>query len=224
MYDMKRGYQWLILVKLENQKNDYHKKIRKMKKYIHILIIFMLGSVTTYGQQSSKTVIITEKLIKMYVDDYVNYNGTVGVHIYNDSTNVTTSTTWLSMQVFPENFEIYKKTSKYNWFKYGKADILIFCGFFENEKCNNFFNLITFPKLNSSINLLEEEANKFILDCKAQAWQIGINNHGVIDNINGGFIKSEVAKPRKYKRFLNRFSSLKLYQFRKNGEIMKIKK
>ncbi len=207
---------------IKSIRNGYYKKINKMKNYI--LIIFIFGNVMISAQKSDKISIITEKLIKMYVDDYVNYNGIVGVHIYSDSTNVTTSTTWLAIEVFPENFEIYKKTSRYNWFKYGRANILIFCGFFENGKCNDFFNRINFQKVNSSIKLLDEEANSFILDYKGKVWLIGINNDGVIDNINGGFIESEVAKPQKYKRFLSKFSSLKLYQFRENGEIIKVKK
>ncbi|KPE49023.1 hypothetical protein AOB46_22230 [Chryseobacterium indologenes] len=184
----------------------------------------MLANIMIYAQQSEKTTNIAEKLIKMYIDNYVNYNETVGVHIYNDSTNLTTSATWLAIEVLPKDYNFFKKTSQYSWFKYKKADIIIFCGFSENRECNDFFNRINLCKFNSSIKLLDEEVSSYILDYKGKAWLIGINSNGIIDSVNGEFIELEVAKPQKFKKFLRKFSSLKLYQFYEGGEIIKIKK
>lgn len=195
-----------------------------MKKFKYIVILFLLINIVVNAQKIEKTSITAEKVIKMYVDNYITHNEIIGVHIYNDSTNLTTSTTWVVMEALPSNYKFLKKTPQYKWFKYNKADIIMFCGFSDNKKCSDFFNNINLNKFNSSIDLLDKEANSYILDYKVKTWYIGINNEGIIDNVNGTFIESEVSNPQEFKGFLRKYSSLKLYQLYEGGEIIKTKK
>jgi len=195
-----------------------------MKNYIYTLIFFLLGWKTVHSQTLKHNVIITENFIKLYSDSYCEDGRIIGVHIYNDSTQLTTSKTWLAIEALPKNYELLKKTKNYQWFKYKKTKIIIFCGFSESEKCYEFLNNITLKKNNSTINLLDKKTNSNILDYKVKAWLIGINDTGKIDSVNGTFIESEIAKPKKYEKFLRKFSILKLYQFYENSEVIDIKK
>lgn len=195
-----------------------------MKNYIYTLIFFLLGCKIVYSQTLKHNVTVTGNLIKLYSDNYCKDDRIIGVHIYNDSTQLTTSKTWLALEALPKNYELSKKTKNYQWFKYKKAKIIIFCGFSESEKCYKFLNDIALKKINSTISLFDKNTNSNILDYKVKAWLIGINDNGKIDSVNGTFIESEIAKPKKYDKFLKKFSVLKLYQFYENSEIIDIKK
>ncbi|WP_153395290.1 hypothetical protein [Chryseobacterium vaccae] len=196
-----------------------------MKKLI-FLISFLLFFQYSAQNKVEKLGKITKEAMKLYVKDTLKrpfkYGDYIAISIFLDSTSNKSS---LYIETLDKDFKLYKNTVNYKWFIFQNKNIIVFCGFNSTSKCQEYFESLNFKvdeKNNTEIS--DQETYSGRLDENTKHWTIGINKDYKITDINGKMIDAEIANPHGFKKFLKRFSSLKLYQLYEGGEIINIKK
>jgi len=196
-----------------------------MEKLI-FLISFLLFSQYSAQNKVEKLGKITKESVKLYVKDTLKrpfkYGDYIAISIFSDSTS---NKNGLYIETLDKNFKLYKNTINYKWFTFQNKNIIVFCGFNSIKKCQEYFESLNF-KIDKKNNteLLDQETYSDKPDKNNKLWIIGINENYKVTEINGKMIDSEIANPSGFKKFLSKFSSLKLYQLYEGGEIINIKK
>jgi hypothetical protein len=196
-----------------------------MEKLI-ILISFLIFSQYSAQNKVEKLGKITNQTMKLYVKDTLKrpfkYGDYIAISIFLDSTSDKSG---LYIETLDKNFKLYKNTVNYKWFTFQNKDIIVFCGFNSTSKCQEYFKSLIF-KINeeNDTEISDQETFSDKLDENTKLWTIGINKNYKITEVNGKMIDAEIANPLGFKKFLSKFSSLKLYQLYEGGEIINIKK
>lgn len=192
-----------------------------MKKLI-ILFSVLLFSVYYSQNKVKKLAKITEKISELYVKDTLKKpfaNGDyIAFSLFSDSLS---NKEYVYIETIEKNFKLYENTTHYKWFKYQGKKIIVFCGLNYTEKCNKYFEKLQFEKIvENNIKLLEKAPAEFELDGDIKLWSFFLNKDTKIIKVNGKIIEAEIANPEGFKKFLKKYSVLKLYQFYKNGNIV----
>jgi hypothetical protein len=196
-----------------------------MKKLI-ILLLFLLFSHYSAQSKVEKLGKITEEAIKLYVKDTLKkpfkYRDKIAISIFSDSTSNKSS---LYIETLDKDFKLYKNTVNYKWFTFQNRNIIVFCGFNSTSKCQEYFKSLNL-KVDEENNteILDQETYSGRLSENTKLWTIGINKDYKIIDINSKMIEAEIANPRGFKKFLIKFSLLRLYQLYENGEFIDTKK
>lgn len=146
----------------------------------------------------------------------------IAISIFSDSTS---NKSGLYIETLDKDFKLYKNTVNYKWFTFQNRNIIVFCGFNSTGKCQEYFKSLNF-KVDEENNteILDQETYSDKLEENTKLWTIGINKNYKIIDINGKMIEAEIANPWGFKKFLRKFSLLRLYQLYENGEFIDIKK
>lgn len=200
-------------------------KSKKMKTLI-ILISFFLFSHYSAQSKVEKLGEITNEVMKLYVKDTLKrpfkYGDYIAVSIFSDSTSDKSS---LYIETLTKDFKLHKNTIDYIWFTFQKKDIIIFCGFNSESKCQEYFESLNLKNnKQGNTEIVNHEVASHKLEENAKLWNISINKDYKITDINGKMIEGEIANPWEFKKFLKKFSLLKLYQLYQGGEIIDTKK
>jgi hypothetical protein len=169
---------------------------------------------------------ITNEAMKLYVKDTLKrpfeYGDYIAISVFSDSTSGQSS---LYIETLDKYFDLYKHTAHYKWFTFQKKDIIVFCGFNSTSKCQEYFESLNF-KVDETNNtkILNQAVDSGRLYENNKLWSMGINKDYKITDVSGRMIDAEIANPREFKRFLSKFSLLKLYQLYEQGEIINVKK
>ncbi|MFZ4928942.1 hypothetical protein [Chryseobacterium sp. Mn2064] len=190
------------------------------------LISFLLFSQYSAQNKVEKLGEITNEAIKLYVKDTLKrpfkYGDYIAISIFSDSTS---NKIGLYIETLDKDFKLYKNAGNYQWFTFQNKNIIVFCDFNTVNKCQEYFKLLNFKidKRNNT-KLLDQAIYSDRLDENTRLWTIGINKDYKITYINGKIIDAEIVNPREFKKFLSKFSLLKMYQISKGGEIIDVKK
>lgn len=196
-----------------------------MEKLI-ILISFLIFSQYFAQNKIEKLSEITNEAMKLYVKDTLKrsfkYGDNISISIFTDSISNKSN---LYIETVDKDFKLYKNAVHYKWFTYQNRNVIIFCGINSTSKCQEYFESLNFKidKKNKT-EILDREIYSGRLDENTKLWIISVNEDYKITDINGKMIEAEIANPLEFKKFLNKFSSLRLYQLYEGGEIMNIKK
>ncbi|WP_454046378.1 hypothetical protein [Chryseobacterium sp. Marseille-Q8038] len=196
-----------------------------MEKLI-ILISFLIFSQYSAQNKVEKLGKITNEVMKLYVKDTLKrpfkYGDNIAISVFSDSTS---NKSGLYIETLNKDFKLYKNTVIYKWFTFQNNNIIVFCGFNSTSKCQEYFKSLNF-KVDEENNteILNQETYSGRVDENTKVWTIGINKEYKITELSGKMIDAEIANPREFKKFLNKFSSLKLYQLYEGGELIDIKK
>lgn len=191
-----------------------------MKK---LFVLFTILTFSVYYSQNNikKLAEITEKISELYVKDTLKKpfaNGDyIAISIFSDSLSNKKN---IYIETIQKDFNLYKNTTRYKWYKFHDKKIIIFCGLNSNEKCNKYFEKLEFVKIEESKMLLDKAPTEFELDGDIKLWNFFLNKDAKIIKVNGKIIEAEIDNPEGFKKFLKKYSVLKLYQFYKNGNIV----
>ncbi|MCS3530755.1 hypothetical protein [Chryseobacterium sp. JUb7] len=196
-----------------------------MEKII-ILISFLIFSHYSAQNKVEKLGKITKEAMKLYVKDTLKrpfkYGDYIAISIFSDS---TFNKIGLYIETLDKDFKLYRNTINYKWFTFQNKNIIVFCGFDSANKCQEYFESLNF-KVDEENNteISDKETYSGRLDENTNLWIIGINKDYKITDINGKMIEAEIANSREFKKFLSKFSLLKMFQFYEGGELIDIKK
>lgn len=193
--------------------------IKKEKNSMTNKIFYLLFTVifnSYYAQDYDNLGKTTEVITKLYLKDNVDFQKYIGITVYED-----TISKGITIETLKNDFSLYKKTPNYKWFQYDGSKIIIFCDFSSNDKCNKIFNAISFNEYISDLKMLDHEPVSYELDGVIRQWAFRINNEIKINQVNGKFIEDEIRYPKLFRRFLKKYSVLKLYQLNEGGSILK---
>jgi len=168
-----------------------------------------------YSQKYNNLENLTKDLVKLYTVDSIKNKSYIGIVIFKDSLS-----RGLSIETLDEDFNLYKKTPTYKWFTYKKHKIIIFCGFTSGNECNNLFKSINLCPYSSTKDILDKEPFSYEIDEGTKKWLLRVDQNLKITDINGKLIESEITNPEGFKKFLKKYSILKLYQLNKDGPIV----
>lgn len=196
-----------------------------MEKLI-FLISFLLFSQYSAQNKVEKLGEITNEAMKLYVEDTLKrpfkYGDYIAISIFSDSTS---NKIGLYIETLDKDFKLYKNNVNYKWFTFQNKNIIVFCGFNSTSKCQEYFESLNFKvDEKNSTEISDQETYSDRLDENTKLWTIGINEDYKITYINGKMIDAEIANPREFKKFLRKFSLLKIYQIYEGGEIINIKR
>lgn len=163
---------------------------------------------------------ITNEAMKLYVKDTLKrpfkYGEYISVIIYSDSTSSK-----LHIETIDKDFELYKKSVNYKWFTFQKKNIIVFCGFNSLSKCQAYFDSLNFNvDEENNTEISDQQIFSGIVYENTKLWILGINKDYKIFSVSGKIIEAEIFNPRQFKKFLNKLSSLKLYQLYEGGDIL----
>lgn len=196
-----------------------------MEKLI-FLISFWLFSQYSAQNKVEKLGEITNEAMKLYVKDTLKrpfkYGDYIAISIFSDSIS---NKSGLYIETLDKDFKLYKNTDNYKWFTFQNKNIIVFCGLNSTSKCQEYFESLNFKvDEKNSLEIADQETYSGRLDENTKLWTIGINKEYKITNINGKMIEAEIANPKRVKKFLRKFSTLKLYQLNEGGEIIDVKR
>lgn len=196
-----------------------------MEKLI-ILISFLIFSQYSAQNKVEKLGEITNEAMNLYVKDTLKrpfkYGDNIAISIFSD---LISNKIGLYIETLDKDFELYKNTLTYKWFTFQNKNIIVFCGFNSVNKCQEYFESLNFKiDEKNSTEISDQETFSGRLDENTKLWIIGINKDYKITDINGKMIDAEIANPREFKKFLGKFSLLKMYQIYEDGEIINIKR
>jgi len=191
------------------------KKNRIINKTFYLLFIVIFNSYS--AQEYDNFGKITEAAIKLYLKEDVDFQKYIGITMYED-----TISKGITIETLKNDFGLYKKAPNYKWFKYNGSKIIIFCDFSSSDKCNKIFNSINFNEDISDLKILDREPISYELDGIIRQWTFRINDEIKINQVNGKFIEDEIRHPKLFRRFLKKYSVLKLYQLSERGSILKL--
>lgn len=195
---------------------DIIKKIKNsmMSKVFYLVIILIFNSYS--AQEYDNLGKMTENIIKLYLKDRVDSQKYTGVTVYED-----TISKGITIETLKNDFNLYKKTQIYKWVQYNGSKIVIFCDFSSKDKCNKIFDAINLSQYISDVKILDQEPISYELDGDIRQWSFRIDDETKINRVNGKFIEDEIKYPKLFRKFLKKYSVLKLFQLSEGGSIIK---
>lgn len=196
-----------------------------MKKLL-ILVSFVIS--TFYSAQNSSKELgrVTEKLVELYIQDTLKRpfqkGDYIAIGLYSDKVSLKRN---LYIETLDKDFRLYKKTPFYKWYNFKNLKIIIFCELGSFYKCSEYFQDLNFQDFEEKdIKVLDQESISYELDGDIRIWNIKLNPKNMITDISGKIIEAEIANPKIFKKFLEKYSVLKLYQMNENGMIIPVRK
>lgn len=189
-----------------------------------IKLMFLLLSSAFYAQAKCNKNLskATEDLLNLYILDTIKTPFQKGdyvvVYLYK---NLNSSLISLSIDISKKNEKIYINEAYYNSFNFKDKKIVIFCDLNSSKKCTNYFKKLKLERISDkSIDIAEEINTLEEIDDGVKPWTVFFNENQKIIKISGKIIEAEIRNPVGFKKFLQKFSNLQLYQMDENGMIV----
>jgi hypothetical protein len=195
-------------------------------KKIFILSPFVIFKLYSEQNNSKELGQVTEKLVELYIQDTLKrpfqQGDYIAIGLYSDKISLKRN---LYIETLDKDFRLYKKSPHYKWYNFQNVKIIIFCELGSFDKCSEYFQNINFQDFEEkNIKVLDQESISYELDGDIRVWKIKLNQKNKITDISGKIIEAEIANPEIFKKFLEKYSVLKLYQMNENGIIISVRK